>query len=233
MQRRWRYFLHRDVLWPKIQQIKVASGEIPSQDRKKILHCEDTVLGNPFEQGRWSRWSPRACFPPQPFFDSVTTKCWKWWSLQTLKIQRDRVLDSRLLPSQKSWPKSGQKRNKNISHVQTIPLHWKTSVISVHFKTILSISQSAKNSVHLFRLSDLQRLHPFQKRNHFFGKKCLYWLLEKAITILGVLLSEVWACSLLSGSFKRMMLGQDYVPIDLFRMQYNYLWAKTITKRMG
>lgn len=29
-----------------------------------------------------------------------------------------------------------------------------------------------------------------------------------------------------------MMLGQDYMPIALFRTQYNYLWAKRITNRI-
>ena len=74
----------------------------------------------------------------------------------------------------------------------------------------------------------------FQKGTHFFCENlCLYWLLQKAITILGVLLSKEWAYALLSGSFKQMILGQHYMPIALFRMQYNYLWAKTITNRTG
>lgn len=30
-----------------------------------------------------------------------------------------------------------------------------------------------------------------------------------------------------------MMVGEDYKPTALFRMQYNYLWGKTITNRIG
>lgn len=95
----------------------------------------------------------------------------------------------------------------------------KNFVISVHFKTILSATKSGKI---VPTYSDFQSCKDYivlQKGTHFFCKKlCLYGLLQRAVTILGVLLGKKWVYSLLSGTLKRMMVGQDYVSIALFRM---------------